>query len=472
MAKQGHNNTHNDSVRIPIGERRQHREDGRSDTTTAAFATRINQIAPTATQVDRARVNQGAANANFTGKLAMILFLTHLLALAILITFLSVRGFMDRAPAFHPIYWYVPLFTSSASSALTALLWLLLTLRHPSKALKASLWLSPFLTCAVAMLLLANGTGSSLACAALALALALIQSLYACWVTPRLPHAYQILSAATPAVQPSVAIAKYIAAMLLTGLAYSSFWILGVGGVAADRASRFGPLYVLMLLLSLWWSMQVMRYLVHVAVARVAYMKLARGAEEAFRGATGARWLGGVCLGAAVAPVVGAVRGSARAMGLVAGDSDEFLFSCTSCYMGVADRLVAWGNRWGLVHVGAHDKGFGRASTETWEMFVKQGMRRLIDRDLTGSFCFLCGVAGGAAAALVAGCWALAVESSYVTGITLYAFIIGYFMIRIAMAWPQACVAAYHVAYAENPQNSRLGSLIPNRIGELQSSLD
>ncbi|XP_010909799.2 uncharacterized protein [Elaeis guineensis] len=469
MAKQDHNN---DSIRIPIGEWNLHREDGRSNTTTAAFATRINQIAPTPTQVGRATVNQAPATANFTGKLAKFLFLAHLLALAILITFLSVRGFMDRARAFHPVYWYVPLFTSTSSSALTALLWLLLTLRHPSKALKASLWLSPSLTCAVGMLLLANGTGSSLAFAALALALALIQSLYACWIVPRLPHAYQILSAATPAFQPSIAIVKYIAAMLLAGLAYSSFWILGVGGVAADKTSTFAPLYVLMLLLSLAWSMQVIRNLVHVAVARVAYMKLACGAEAVFRVATGARWLGDVCLGAAVAPVVGVVRGSARAMGLVAGDSDEFLFSCATCYMGVADRLVACGNRWGLVHVGAHDKGFGRASAETWEMFVKQGMRRLIDRDVTGSFCFLCGVAGGAAAALVAGCWVLAVEGSYVTGITLYAFIIGYFMIRIAMAWPQACVAAYHVAYAENPQNSRLGSLIPNRIGELQTSLD
>jgi hypothetical protein len=37
------------------------------------------------------------------------------------------------------------------------------------------------------------------------------------------------------------------------------------------------------------------------------------------------------------------------------------------------------------------------------------------------------------------------------------------------IAWPQACVAAYHVAYAENPQNPQLGTLIPEHLSELQA---
>nr|CAB3498731.1 unnamed protein product [Digitaria exilis] len=40
---------------------------------------------------------------------------------------------------------------------------------------------------------------------------------------------------------------------------------------------------------------------------------------------------------------------------------------------------------------------------------------------------------------------------------------------RMMIAWPQACVAAYHVAYAENPHNPQLGTLIPEHLGELQS---
>lgn len=39
---------------------------------------------------------------------------------------------------------------------------------------------------------------------------------------------------------------------------------------------------------------------------------------------------------------------------------------------------------------------------------------------------------------------------------------------RIAMAWPQACVSSYYVAYAENPNSCRFDSTIPVRIEELR----
>ncbi|EHA8588715.1 hypothetical protein COCNU_scaffold006434G000020 [Cocos nucifera] len=47
---------------------------------------------------------------------------------------------------------------------------------------------------------------------------------------------------------------------------------------------------------------------------------------------------------------------------------------------------------------------------DPWEAFVKQGMRQLINRDLTGPFCFLC-----RSPEVQQRCWVLAV-----------AFIIGY----------------------------------------------
>lgn len=35
------------------------------------------------------------------------------------------------------------------------------------------------------------------------------------------------------------------------------------------------------------------------------------------------------------------------------------------------------------------------------------------------------------------------------------------------MAWPQACVAAFHVVFAEDPLNQQLGSCIHERLREL-----
>ncbi|KAJ8512937.1 hypothetical protein OPV22_003371 [Ensete ventricosum] len=443
------------------------RENGRNNT-----ITRINQVAPT--QADAVDLNHRGPSANFARRLAAVLFFAHLVAAAILIIILRVRGFLARNPAFHADHWYTPLLTSAAASTLVALLWLLFVLHRPAKALKASLWLSPSLACAVAVLLLTDDGGYSLAFGVLALAIALVQSLYGCWITRRLHHAYEILSASVAAVPPNLMLAKYVALALLTAFVYFSFWTLGAGGVAANDDSRLAPLYVLLLLLSLAWTMQAVRYAVLVAVAQLAYTKFASrteaAVEAAFDAATAKRVLGDVCYGSAVVPTVVAFRGMAQAMGLVVGDSDEFLFSCASCFMGVADRLVTSGNRWGFVYVGVHGKWLGNASAEVWDMFIKQGMGQLIDLDLTGAFCFLCGVAGGGVSALAAGCWSLAAHRGHVTDVTVYAFIIGYFTTRIAMAWPQACVAAYHVVFAENPQNDRLGSCIPERLRQLRSS--
>lgn len=39
---------------------------------------------------------------------------------------------------------------------------------------------------------------------------------------------------------------------------------------------------------------------------------------------------------------------------------------------------------------------------------------------------------------------------------------------RVALAWLQACVLAYYVAYSEDPQNMRFDGTIPQRIQRLQ----
>lgn len=97
---------------------------------------------------------------------------------------------------------------------------------------------------------------------------------------------------------------------------------------------------------------------------------------------------------------------------------------------GIADQMVAWGNRWGLVHVAAYGKSFGTASRDVWEMFIKQGMGRLLDNDLTGPICFMWGTTGGSVAALTAGPWVLLVNQEYFIAATIYAFLIGYFMVH------------------------------------------
>jgi len=71
-------------------------------------------------------------------------------------------------------------------------------------------------------------------------------------------YANRILSVSVPTVKFSVAGGKYVAFALVVAVVYSWFWALGVGGVAAAEDKRFDAIYVLLLLLSLAWTMQVL----------------------------------------------------------------------------------------------------------------------------------------------------------------------------------------------------------------------
>ncbi|GAV82770.1 Choline_transpo domain-containing protein [Cephalotus follicularis] len=407
----------------------------------------------------------------FSRKLFQILFYAHLILIAILTIFLTIRGLLSaRNHHFHPQKWYPPLFTSIGFAAIVALTWHWVTYCNPSKAIRAAFWLSPLLTCAVGILLVLVGSAGSLAAGVIAVISSIIQSLYACWVTPRFEYATKVLSASIafpPAETTALVILSITAAVF-----YSCFLVSGIGGATAT-GTLLDVLFILVILLSLVWSMQVMKNMLQVTVSRIRYINFACGMDMdtriAFRD-TIKYSMGSVSIGSALVPVLGVIRGSARAISLVIGGTDEFLFSCADCYSAVASTLITYGNRWGFVHVGMYDKGFVQASNDTWEMFRMAQMEPLIDSDLTSSFCLLCGLTGGGICSLAGGTWALVLHKSYATEVTLYAFLIGYFMCRVAMAWPQACVSAYYVAYAENPQNPRFDSTIPARIQELRRS--
>ncbi|KAI3924397.1 hypothetical protein MKW98_032598 [Papaver atlanticum] len=423
----------------------------------------------------RSRRTAGTASYIF-----LFLFYLHLLAAVILIAYLTICGLdysfsRENTHNFRPLDWYLPLLASSGCAFVIAFSWVTATLCNPWKTIHTVFWLSPLLTSAVGILLLLIGSAGGLATSVIAIIFALTQSLYACWAAKEINHTTKILSLSMAASVPSARNLDsfvILTGSLMAATIYTWLSVSGIGGATATW-TQFDPLYIFAILLSLGWTMQVIKNAVHVGISFVSYMYFARGVEvdslRAFRD-TWRYLIGNICIGSILEPVFAVIRGSACAMTAITGDTDEFMFSCTSCYSGVARRLVSCGNRWGFVHVGVFGKGFVQSSIDTWEMFRRVGMESVVGSDLTGSFCFLCGVAGGSMCTLVAGSWSLAINKDHATAISIYAFLIGYLMSRITMAWPQGCVSAYYVVFAENPKNLRFDTTIPDRIQELQQS--
>ncbi|KAK7279831.1 hypothetical protein RJT34_24889 [Clitoria ternatea] len=401
-----------------------------------------------------------------------ILFYVHLFLIAVLVIFLIIYGIVYASHSHHfdPNMWYPPLLISTACSGIVGFTWQWITFKNPTKVIKTMFRLSPLLTCAMGILFVYIGSALSLVVGILALVCGLVQSLYGCWVGPRFEYANRILSVSI--ADPPVKCKTMTFLSILIGVLYCSFLVCGICGarIMANRTNLFA-LFILLILLSLGWTMQFLKNVLLVTVSRVKYMNLAGGVIIDTRVSlhNTVKYLAGcVSIGSILLPFISLIRGFARSTNLIGGDTNEFMFSCAGCCMAIASFLVTCGNRWGFVHVGVYNKGFVRASSDTWDIFNRVDLVQLIDLDLTGSFCFLSGVAGGAICSLVSGILSLAMHMNYATEVSIYAFLIGYFMFRLALAWPQACVSAYYVAYAENPLSTHFDSTIPVRLEQLQ----
>ncbi|XP_039783185.1 uncharacterized protein LOC120650216 isoform X2 [Panicum virgatum] len=405
----------------------------------------------------------------FTGSVTKVLFILHLLAFIALTVFLGVQASSHQNPAYKPFSNFIPLVSSVIVSTIAACFWVILAVTNPPKAIKTSLWAAPVfaVACDVVILLVANG--AALGIGALVVAFAIAAGLYSCWATgPRLRHASELLSASVIGAHLPPTTSCLVIFVLLATFGYMAFWTVAISCIAAAEGHfmNYQMAYVAALLVSMAWTMQILRYIVYG-------IRMPGGAVEVFCGTIFGPTFGDICMGAMAVPVNSAVRGLARAMKTATRGNDEFIISGRGCCFAVSEKMLGRANRWGFVHVGAWGKAFCVASRDVWSLFVLRGITNLVDSDLTGSFCFLSSVTTGALASLIAGSWALAGmykdQKKLTLPVAIYAFLIGYYMCRMMIAWPQACVAAYHVAYAENPQNPQLGTLIPEHLHELQA---
>ncbi|MED6170920.1 hypothetical protein PIB30_035791 [Stylosanthes scabra] len=351
-----------------------------------------------------------------------VLFYLHLLITAAMVVFITVYGLTSdsRSQSFHPLKWYLPILASTACGGLICFMWQWITFKNPGKALRATFWFTPLLTSLMAAVFVHIGTSLSLVVGTVSFLSAVAQSFYGCCVSPRFEYATNILSLSTafPSAKSKV-------------LALSSILI------------------------------GFLKNVIQVTISRVAYLHILEvhmDANEANRD-TIRNFTGCVAMGSILVPVMTLLRSFAR-----------LTCCCAGCYVGVSSVLMNHGNRWGFVHVGVYNHGFLESSYVTWDVFTRVGMLPIIDSDLTGSLCFLSGVAVGAICSMVSGMLSLLMHQSYAMDVSIYAFFIGYFMCRLAMGWLQACVSAYYVAYAENPMSNQFDSTIPDRLEQIKRS--
>ncbi|CAF2103435.1 unnamed protein product [Brassica napus] len=400
-----------------------------------------------------------------TGKLFRNLFkgllFSQLTLTSLLVIVLTIRGLiLASSHHFHPKKWYPPLLASVAVSGVASLTWQCIFIYNPSRAVRATFWLSPILTCSVGILLVLIGSAVDAGVGAVFVLFAITQSLYGCWITPRLEYTDKILSLSTAFPPPRTR--EVVTLSIVISVVYSGFLVTGIGGATSTR-TNLDLLFISVILIGLAWTMQVLKNAQQVAISRARYVNFAHGEDMDAWSAlhvTVKHLIGSICIGSTLVPVIVLIRGSIRSVNLMSGSSDEVMYSGADCFSSLANKVVTCGNRWGFVHVGTYDKGFVEASSDTWLKFRSvNGLEKVIDSDLSSSLCFLSAVSVGSVSSLTAGIWMLLIHKDYALEVTLYAFIIGYFTGMVALAWLQACVSAYYVAYSEDPHSMRFDGL-------------
>ncbi|GBG67410.1 hypothetical protein CBR_g546 [Chara braunii] len=297
---------------------------------------------------------------------AAILFVMHFIAIAILAVVLGGKGLKNgfedsSAPPSKTndvdteAREVVPqLVVAALVSFVFAWLWLLLTRNFPKAMVTFALWggVVAFGFAAVVSIVL----GKQMIRFAIVFAIiAVIQAVYAFLVRHRIPFAAALLGKVTSVVKkfPATIVVSCCSVFFL--IAWYALWAFGaVGAWTQTRAA----LVVFLLLVSLYWTLEVVRNVVHVTVAGAMatfYFQEHNMPPNPTRNALGramTKSFGSICLGSLMVALIQALRTMVRmAAGRDGEEMNPFLASCLLCILNLIEWLVQYFNKYAFVQV-------------------------------------------------------------------------------------------------------------------------
>ncbi|XP_037494178.1 LOW QUALITY PROTEIN: protein PNS1 [Jatropha curcas] len=423
----------------------------------------------------------------YTNRISLFLFVLHMVLAIGLVCFLIFKGIQGLIEASDTVkrkekrilkYFLPQVEVASLLSITLAFAWQKAVRVWPRFMIHFILWSSFFISLSAGILLICFQRAPTDGVGVCLIAFAMGNGLYACWVSQRLKFYSKILVKSLEPVPKFGDLNQPTYWMLSVGFLWMSLWILAVIGALNFY---FPPLTIIALVLSLAWITEVMRNVVNLTVSRVISLYYLRGMQSStqfcFQRATTIN-LGSACLGSLFVPAIEALRIVARGLNLLEGE-DEFMFSCAHCCLGVMNSIFRFGNGWAYVQIAAYGKSFVQASQDTWALFERQDMERIVDSDITSSICFLTGVCSGSICVIVVAAWTHESYQPFTATVSLLAFFIGYLMVELPMALPHECVSCYYVllcrknvCYAENPDNRLFDKTIKERQELIKSGRD
>ncbi|CAK9190738.1 unnamed protein product [Sphagnum troendelagicum] len=347
--------------------------------------------------------------------------------------------------------WAPQLATAAGAAVIFAWIWQSLIRMFPQTMIYTCLIMGSVATGLLGIILISTGNVKGLV-GLIFIAAALFQALFVQLVKARIPFATIMLKKVLLVTgrYPGLYFVSYSAVFI--AMCWIAIWIFGAAGAVSIP---YGGYYVALLIISLAWSIEVLRNTVNITVAGTVgtfyFQEHAMPRNPTLRALVHACTIsfGSVCLGSLFVAIIQTLHAIAQS---IANQQrgHEFLFSCVTCFLGILDNLIRYFNKWAFVQVAVHGKNFTRAARDTWNMFQVERVDVLINDDLTGAVLFTGCIVGGGVTALVAGIWTFATHRNLTVGIAIVSFFIGYFLMYLTMVVAESGVAAYYVCFAED----------------------
>eukprot|EP00271_Cylindrocystis_brebissonii_P000889 TRINITY_DN11064_c0_g1_i2.p1 TRINITY_DN11064_c0_g1~~TRINITY_DN11064_c0_g1_i2.p1 ORF type:complete len:535 (-),score=92.06 TRINITY_DN11064_c0_g1_i2:1182-2786(-) len=355
--------------------------------------------------------------------------------------------------------WLPQLLGAAGVGVVFSWLWLQLLKLMPKFMIYVSLWWGVFASLALGVLFLTTAAtaGDSYGFVGLIFIFGgVMQAIYAVCVRSRIPFAAAMLRQAVTVVRlySSTVWVAYLG--VLVSMEVVAVWLLGAAG-AADLSNSV--LVISLMLLSLFWSMEVIRNVIHTTtcgtVATYYFQKYEMPHNPTGRslGRALTTSFGSICLGSFIVAFLQTLR---ALVSMARSDNQDsaitaIISSCAECILACLEAIVRYFNKWAYVQVAVYGKSFVQAARDTWDLFETQGFQLVINDDLTGGALFLGCIFGGLFSSLFSGIWTYTKIKDLTVAIAVIAFFIGYFMTYLTVAVVESAVATYYVCYAEDP---------------------
>lgn len=357
--------------------------------------------------------------------------------------------------------FYVGISSILISALLVSFFWLWVIRTYVKYIIKICFWIFLFVSFGISIFLIATG---HLLAGFVMLLVPLIGIIVAfCWPENAAKLAAVILGTVVdfidrfPATIYFALLFIVLQAVWMVVFMFCAVGIFTQAQVNRQKGDDTYPLLLFILMLSFFWTSQVLKNIVHMTNAGAmatwyfypddqtppdpTWSACKRALTTSF---------GSICLGSLLVAIIKAVRTVIQYM---VRNENEFVQCIALCIIDCLDSLVSYFNHYAFTQISIYGMSYCEAGSATWQLLKSRGFAAVMNDDLIGFVVFVGVIFGGLISAGVGAVVAFAMhQSGFIVGAyALIGFLVGMALLVSVMEVVESAVAALFVCFAQDP---------------------